>query len=58
MASLCILHVLQVATIAAEGTQAGTRQLLQGSGASNLSNGCDISLAGEPLGEQELMPDW
>ena len=55
MASLCACHVLQEAT-AAEGIQAGTRQLLQGEGASNHSNGSSIE-AGGPLGEQGLMPD-
>ena len=57
MASVCILHVLQVAAVAAEGMQAGTRQLLQGTGASNHSNGSSIALAGAPLGEHEHVPD-
>ena len=57
VASACPLHALQVTIIAAEGMQAGTRQLLQGEGASNHSNGSNISLAGGPLGKQELMPD-
>ena len=57
MASVCTLHVLQVATIAAEGMQGGSRQLLQVDGASNRSSASNITLAGGPLGEQHLIPD-